>query len=101
MVNKLILGSEVYFSYRKISFIASCYRALVPIDCFFDLHNGIVKISSSSMRIMYHLFVSMVLSILCFSFSENPVDLLKVLKRFTFLSVENAFFSVDSFFLLR
>jgi len=31
---------------------------------------------------------------------ENIADLLKVLRRFTFLSVENAFFSVDSFFLL-
>ena len=32
---------------------------------------------------------------------ENIVDLLKVLRRFTFLAMENAFFSVDSFFLLR
>jgi len=34
------------------------------------------------------------------NFVENPLDLRKVLRRFTFLSVENAFFSVDSFFLL-
>ena len=33
--------------------------------------------------------------------SENFTDLAKILGRFTFLAIDNAFFSVDSFFLLR
>ena len=72
----------------------------------FIMASGAGNVSFSSLLAYFIYFCSV---FVCFSssffspffFTDNPADEYKMLNRFTFLPITNAFFSVDSFFLLR